>query len=384
MSTVDIESNIHIHNDKAHVIDDFTFTASKPCRDRQEAILALDALINEGRKPSICNVYGNGPILVSDVPFSCLPENCAKGVIMGIDEAGRGPVLGPMTYGAAYWNPIESSTIPKGFTDSKQLSATTRSSLFSRIQSTSNIGFVARVIHASEISRNMLRAQPYNLNAISHDSAMQMIHAVLDAGVKIDTCYIDTVGIADSYRIKLEREFVGHNINFVVEKKADFKFPPCSAASIIAKVVRDSILESWNWSEPNFTPEDGKQFGSGYPSDPTCQKWIENNFSDSVFCFPDLIRFSWAPVRNKIEEIGVKVQWDADEECEGNGDNKDDPKQLQMSSFFVPLIKQQSDRGSKRLLVGKEGKSNGMIAKKAKFSYFEKSKVKKIIQLVPM
>ena len=86
-----------------------------------------------------------------------------------------------------------------------------------------------------------------------------MIHAVLDAKVLIDTCYIDTVGTPGndfhflpfkvwvhvhtndflfslttiaSYQAKLEREFAGMNITFVVEKKADASYAPCSAASV--------------------------------------------------------------------------------------------------------------------------------------------------------
>ena len=59
-----------------------------------------------------------------------------------------------------------------------------------------------------------------------------MIQTVLDAGVKIDTCFVDTVGTPDTYRGKLEREFEGHRIKFVVEKKADAKYAPCSAASV--------------------------------------------------------------------------------------------------------------------------------------------------------
>ena len=115
---------------------------------------------------------------------------------MGIDEAGRGPVLGPMTYAAAFWNPDSGDSIPAGFNDSKQLSPEKRASLFSEIRSSDSIGFVLRVIHASEISRNMLRKVPYNLNAMSHDAAIEMIWAVLDAGVKIDTWYVPSIAFS--------------------------------------------------------------------------------------------------------------------------------------------------------------------------------------------
>ena len=89
------------------------------------------------------------------------------------------------SYTAAYWLP--DSTVPQDFNDSKQLSPEKRAILFKKIRESDCIGFVLRVLHASEISRNMLRRIPYNLNAMSHDAAMEMIWGVIDAGVKIDT-----------------------------------------------------------------------------------------------------------------------------------------------------------------------------------------------------
>jgi ribonuclease H2 subunit A len=147
-------------------------------------------------------------------------------------------VVGMMTYGAAFWNRSEADKIPKGFNDSKQLSEETRSKLMRKIlHDTPEMGFCLRVFHGSEISRNMLRSEPYNLNQMSHDAAIAMIRQLLEAGVGIETCYIDTVGIAEHYKRRLESEFSGRNINFVVESKADAKYAPCSAASVGTLVV---------------------------------------------------------------------------------------------------------------------------------------------------
>lgn len=53
---------------------------------------------------------------------------------MGIDEAGRGPVLGPMTYGAAYWSYADDEDVSSmGFDDSKALTPQQRMGLFDRI-----------------------------------------------------------------------------------------------------------------------------------------------------------------------------------------------------------------------------------------------------------
>ena len=176
----------------------FLQSDGKPLPNREATNAVLDALLQDSWRSSPDDVYGPGPSIVSDVPKDCQSSE-QGGVIMGIDEAGRGPLLGPMTYAAAYWNPNvedsggkveEHASIPSGFNDSKQLSPAQRAVLFSRIRCSSRIGFVLRVLHASELSRNMLRKVPYNLNAMSHDAAIGMVRAVIDAGVKIDTWYV--------------------------------------------------------------------------------------------------------------------------------------------------------------------------------------------------
>lgn len=185
-------------------------------------------------RPPLANVHGYGPLLLSDVPPSCLadarPSGLSPSVVVGIDEAGRGSVLGPMVYGCAYWSTDLQDAVPAGFNDSKQLSEEQRARLFDAILDAPAVGFGTRVLYASEISRHMLRSQPYNLNQMSHDAAMDLIRSLRHAGVAIRTCYVDTVGNPAHYRRLLEREF--EDIEFVVESKADSKYAPCSAASV--------------------------------------------------------------------------------------------------------------------------------------------------------
>eukprot|EP00804_Cyclotella_cryptica_P006556 CCRYP_012810-RA/>CCRYP_012810-RA protein AED:0.24 eAED:0.24 QI:100/1/0.85/1/0.33/0.28/7/2602/374 len=306
-----------------------TTNSPSPLPDRATTNIALDALLQNSLRPSPSNVFGAGPLLLSNIPKN-VQNNKERGVILGIDEAGRGPVLGPMTYAAAFWHPDDASSIPKGLNDSKQLTPEKRAALFKEIRESDSIGFVLRVLHASEISRNMLRRVPYNLNAMSHDAAIQMIWAVVDAGVKIDTCYIDTVGNPEAYKNKLDRVFQSHYIEFIVEKKADAKYATCSAASVVAKESRDAMIANWKWTETNnYQPQDSKNFGSGYPSDPSCKKWLDNNCNlDPPFGFPDFVRFSWGPAKNALKgEGGVSksdplVRWEADEEEEDESGGK--------------------------------------------------------------
>ena len=184
-------------------------------------------------RPPVSNVYGQDqPLILSDIPESCYTTTSSgAGIVVGIDEAGRGSVIGPMIYGMSFWHTTVQDKISKEFGDSKQLTEDQRERLYEIILSTKEMGFCTRVLHASEISRNMLRQpQPYNLNQMSHDAAIRMIQCLVDCKLNISTCYIDTVGNPESYKRRLEGEFPG--MEFVVESKADDKYAPCSAASI--------------------------------------------------------------------------------------------------------------------------------------------------------
>ena len=203
---------------------------NEPSATTTTAAAASKSNVRAPPRPPLSNVHGKGPLLTSDIPAS----SRSPGVCVGIDEAGRGSVLGPMVYGAAFWNASldnDTTKIPPGFHDSKQLTDEIRSNLLEQLMAANDIGWCARILHASELSRNMLRAGlPYNLNQMSHDAAMAMIAAIQEAGVPIQTCYIDTVGNPELYRRKLEQRFP--NLEFVVESKADAKYATCSAASV--------------------------------------------------------------------------------------------------------------------------------------------------------
>lgn len=159
--------------------------------------------------------------------------------------------------------------------------------------------------------------------------------------------YIDTVGIADKYTRMLEQVFEGKGITFIVETKADSKYAPCSAASVVAKESRDTIIANWKWTEaPNYEPKNSNEFGSGYPGDPKCKAWLDSNCNvDAPFGFPDFVRFSWAPVKKALIDCegksGPVVRWEADEDEEDESGGK----QSSMDCFVVS--KKTEGRGRK-------------------------------------
>ena len=93
----------------------------------------------------------------------------------------------------------------------------------------------------------MYRRGKYNLNTMSHDTAIGLINKAIEAGVRVAEVYVDTVGPPDKYQAKLEGLFP--ELKIIVAKKADSLYPCVSAASICAKVARDKALGEWKFSE---------------------------------------------------------------------------------------------------------------------------------------
>ncbi|KAI3432463.1 hypothetical protein D9Q98_004012 [Chlorella vulgaris] len=168
---------------------------------------------------------------------------------LGIDEAGRGPVLGPMVYAVAF-APISRVKDLKamGFADSKTLSEEKRERLFSVIQAEGGtLGYQADVLSAALISGKMLGRDRVSLNALAFDSTCALIEGVLGQGVNLAEAYIDALGDTTKHRDRLSERFPG--VRFVVEAKADATYPIVSAASIVAKVTRDRALRDFVMEE---------------------------------------------------------------------------------------------------------------------------------------
>ena len=237
--------------------------------------------------------------------------------LLGIDEAGRGPVLGPMTYAAAF-APIADDLKGKKFNDSKQLTDQTRSTLFEQILQDKRISFVVENVSGQYLSGQMLARSKVSLNKIAEDATIKMIQTVLDAGVNLTEVYVDTVGDAGRYERLLSQKFP--SLKFTVCPKADALFPIVSAASIVAKVIRDQSLAASCrvLGLPDNT-------GSGYPGDPLTVKFL-NSAVHPIFGFPSVVRFSWQTVTNLLKDHGALTI-----EFESDADGKADESQQKLS-----------------------------------------------------
>lgn len=271
------------------------------------------------------------------------PSNTLPGVecCLGVDEAGRGPVLGPMVYGLFYL-PLDLSTpllrTTHHFDDSKVLKADIRSDLMEKLCTKdsdlyASCGWAVDVMSARDISSNMMKpGATYNLNAQAMDSTIALIQGAYSRGVNVKEIYIDTIGRPETYQKKLERLFP--NAKVTVAKKADSLYPCVSAASVCAKVTRDAALEvlyelHLESEHHNTKLKEGEQdkdvemkdqtpeWGSGYPSDVRCTGWLKNHM-DPVFGWGSECRFSWGTVKDMLDAKGAaaKVEWpvEADED----------------------------------------------------------------------
>lgn len=239
--------------------------------------------------------------------------------ILGIDEAGRGPVLGPMVYTAAY---CLKSALPLlnalGANDSKQMTEEQRDGLRAKIDRAPFLYTATRVLTADELSEKMLRRIKYNLNLISHDTALNLVQAAMDTGANISEVYVDTVGNPDTYAHKFRARFPTLS-KVVVAKKADSTYRIVGAASIVAKTTRDRHIRQWNFPEQlrsqeldnlsgNLPVLFNVDRGSGYPSDPLTKKWMDSS-CDNIFGFPSFVRFSWGTAKLLLDKNAVQVDW---------------------------------------------------------------------------
>lgn len=237
-----------------------------------------------------------------------ISENVSQPVVLGVDEAGRGPVLGPMVYGLSYCLVTYQSGLKTkyGFADSKVLKDTKRLELFKLIEEqqhelNDNVGYATTIMTAKDISSGMLQSShgngAYNLNEQAHDTTINLIKQVLQKGVNVTKIFIDTVGPPATYQAKLRKIFPEVE-EITVTKKADSIYPIVSTASVVAKVTRDLNIEYFN-QDAMLSVVKGN-IGSRYPSDPNTSRWLNSNV-DNVFgwCF-GFVRFSWQTAKDAL------------------------------------------------------------------------------------
>ncbi|MEM2079989.1 MAG: ribonuclease HII [Nitrososphaerota archaeon] len=201
-------------------------------------------------------------------------------LIAGIDEAGRGSLVGPLVVAAVALPPNSVRTLRTlGVRDSKQLSRNNREKIYREIINL--CPFVESIeIPPSVIDRYTKRSGGPGINALEAAAAASLIEKI-----RPDIVYIDSpTRIAREFAKMINSRLEEDRCVIVCEHGADVSRPVVSAASIIAKVVRDNAIKSLKNRLGDF--------GSGYPSD----KKTISAIKEILTCGKEMtkyIRMSW-------------------------------------------------------------------------------------------
>ncbi|MGB9636312.1 MAG: ribonuclease HII [Thermoplasmata archaeon] len=208
-------------------------------------------------------------------------------LICGIDEAGRGPVIGPLVV-AGVCVSDEANLKAIGVRDSKKLTRRKREELAKIIEKVAKVEII--ILEARDIDefREVL-----SLNIVEAGVFAQIIEKLMP-----DIVYVDAADTnAEEFRRMIE-ERCSWKCKIVSEHRADVTYPVVSAASIIAKVRRDEIVEK-------IKEHVGIDFGSGYPSDPRTVKYIQKLIAEKQ-PLPRFVRKSWGTISHIREESAKK------------------------------------------------------------------------------
>ncbi|MDZ7687666.1 MAG: ribonuclease HII [Halobacteriales archaeon] len=214
-----------------------------------------------------------------------MSESVFCGSMIGVDEAGKGAVVGSMFVSAVYFD--ADFSVP----DSKRLSSEEREKLAERVREACNVAVVE--ITPEEIDAYVADGGMNDLMVEAHGRALD----ALDASGTV---------IADASDVSAERfarrlsERADDAYDVSAEHGADDAYDAVGAGSVIAKVERDAHVACY-------------EAGSGYPGDPATVEFLRDRAPD----FPDCVRESWSTT----ERLEREERQSRFEDFDGTGDS---------------------------------------------------------------
>ena len=198
-------------------------------------------------------------------------------LIAGLDDAGRGPVIGPMVLAGVL---VKKEDIQKlktlGIKDSKLLTPKKREQLYKQtIPLLKNYKII--IITPQEID-NALNSQTLNLNWLEAINFAKIINTLNPDRAIVD-CPSNNTKAYHNYM----KKYLKQDTPLKCEHKADMRYTTVGAASILAKVTRDREIEK-------IKKRININLGSGYPADPKTQEFIKKYHNK----FPKIFRKTWS------------------------------------------------------------------------------------------
>jgi ribonuclease HII len=208
-------------------------------------------------------------------------------LVGGVDEAGRGSIIGPLVVAGIAIRESKLSELRRiGVRDSKRLTPKSRAELFGQIVSLVD-SICVRKVEPGEVDGNVMF---HGLNRLEAKVMAGVIDSLGADEVYVDCCDVNTARYRECISERLScRPKRLHSLH-----RADTLNIAVSAASIIAKITRDQEVQE-------IRNRYGPEIGSGYPSDSTTMNFIRKWVSRTGEA-PDFARKSWKPLRLLLEQ----------------------------------------------------------------------------------
>lgn len=210
--------------------------------------------------------------------------------VIGVDEAGRGPVIGPLVVGALAIPMTDLDELrTMGVRDSKDLSPSERGRIHELIEQRVEAGGWRSAVVICQPRRIDLNAQTSDLNSLEIQLFAEVICGIELEGavgsIRADACDVDAARFARRLNTALGEAWSGWTVE--AEHGMDSSDSVTGGASILAKVARDAAIHE-------IAIRTGLDIGSGYPSDPKTRAAVERLLANGK---PhDCLRWSWATV----------------------------------------------------------------------------------------
>jgi ribonuclease HII len=199
-------------------------------------------------------------------------------IIAGIDEAGRGPVIGPMVMAITVIEKEKEQVLfDLGVKDSKLLDKRKRTELIDKVKE-NVLEWNEVKVYPKEMDEYLLRK---SLNELEAMKAAQLINSLKK---KPDLVLIDSPDLIQARFGERISKYLNKKIKIVTEHKADLNYTIVGAASIIAKVERDKEIEK--------LCEEFGDIGTGYSHDEKTISFIQKYLKKNN-CLPECARKSW-------------------------------------------------------------------------------------------
>lgn len=204
--------------------------------------------------------------------------------VIGVDEAGKGPVLGSMFIGFSIINLAEGlkelnsyqdKLVELGVKDSKLLTPKKRNEIYNKLKDNMDIKYAQLTPALIDTNNN----HGGKLNELEIDAIVRVLNSEEPNLVIIDALTANPEKFGEEIKKRLK-----FDCKIISENKADVKYSIVGAASIVAKELREQEIAQ-------IKINIGHNVGSGYPSDPKTKEFLKKHYASEEFDF--IFRKSW-------------------------------------------------------------------------------------------